>query len=498
MLKKLFIILENQLFPLKYIEPYKKDHVFYMSEDYEFFTSEKYHKHKILLFLSAMRSHAEVLKKNKYDLIYKKINDKDYNTTYLDKLKKFISDEKIYEVSLFEIEEKKFEKKIITFFKNINLKINIIKSPMFMCSREEFKEHIKNNKNNLMASFYKYMRKKNNILIEKSKKPVGGKWSFDKDNRKKIPKNTKIPVFPRLNHTKHTKYLKLLVEKIFSEHPGNTDNFWFATNSNDVEKILKFFIEKKLNYFGDYEDAVTSLDNIVFHSALSPYLNIGLITPEFIIKKVLLFHNKNSINLNSLEGFIRQIIGWREFTRGIYQNFSTDMEKKNFFMNSKKINNNWYTGETGLPPLDYAIKNAIQYGWSHHIERLMIIANIMNLCEIHPKNAYTWFMEMFVDSSEWVMVPNVYGMGLYSDGGTFSTKPYICGSNYILKMMDFKKGEWCNTMDGLYWRFIENNRNFFLKNPRLSFMVQILDQINNERKKAIFSSANLFINKNTL
>ncbi len=198
-----------------------------------------------------------------------------------------------------------------------------------------------------------------------------------------------------------------------------------------------------------------------------------------------------------MEGYIRQVIGWREFMRGVYQKYSEDMETRNFFKQNRKMKDTWYEGSTGLPPLDYAIKNALNHGWSHHIERLMILSNIMNLCEIKPKIVYKWFMEMFVDSSDWVMVPNVYGMGLFSDGGIFATKPYICGSSYFMKMMDFKKGEWCNTMDGLYWRFINRNRSFFLKNPRLSMMVRIFDKMKPERKKLILTEADKFINSNT-
>ena len=158
----------------------------------------------------------------------------------------------------------------------------------------------------------------------------------------------------------------------------------------------------------------------------------------------------------------------------------------------------WYNGTTGLEPLDHSIKNALNYGWTHHIERLMILANIMNLCQINPKEVYKWFMEMFVDSSDWVMAPNVYGMGLFSDGGIFATKPYICGSSYFLKMMDFKKGEWCSTMDGLYWNFIDKNRKFFLKNPRLSMMVKIFDKMKSERKILILKAAQKFIKQNTI
>ena len=209
------------------------------------------------------------------------------------------------------------------------------------------------------------------------------------------------------------------------------------------------------------------------------------------------YHHSKSVRLNSLEGYIRQIIGWREFMRGIYQNYSKEMESGNFFKHNRKMKDTFYDGSTGLDPLDHAIKNASKFGWSHHIERLMILSNIMNLCEVEPKSVYKWFMEMFVDSSDWVMVPNVYGMGLFSDGGIFATKPYICGSSYFMKMMDFKRGDWCNVMDGLYWRFIDRNRKFFLKNPRLSMMVRIFDKMKEDRKKLILSEANKFIKDNT-
>jgi len=494
---KLFFILGNQLFPPKYLDRFKNDHLFFMSEDYELCTYEKHHKLKILLFLSAMRSYSDNLKKNKFKVEYTKIDSSDFKKNYLDKIKKIIYSKKIKEITSFEVEDKFFEKKVQSFVKKKNLVWNKIKSPMFLNSREEFNDYLSKNKRPFMATFYKSTRQKLNILMKKDRNPEGGKWSFDEDNRKKLPKNTKVPKFPTINETKHTKNLKPIIEKMFKDHPGSTQNFWFATEYNDVVKLLNFFLKEKSNLFGDYEDAVDQGNNILFHSALSPYINLGLITPEFIISKTLEFHKKNKIRLNSLEGYVRQVIGWREFMRGVYQKYSDEMETKNFFKQNRKMKHSWYEGTTGLPPLDHAIKNALKYGWSHHIERLMILSNIMNLCELNPKIVYKWFMEMFVDSSDWVMVPNVYGMGLFSDGGIFATKPYICGSSYFMKMMDFKKGDWCNTMDGLYWRFINRNRSFFLKNPRLSMMVRIFDKMKPERKKLILSEAEKFINKNT-
>ena len=494
---KLFFILGNQLFPIKHLNSFKNDHSFFMAEDYQLCTYEKHHKLKILLFLSAMRSYAENLKNNKFEIEYQKIENKEFKDDYLKKLKKIINSKNIKEVSSFEIEDKFFENKITLFLKKENIKWNIVQTPMFLNSRNDFKNYLKKSKKPFMATFYKDVRKKSGILIGSDANPIGGKWSFDEDNRNKLPKNITIPKFPKIGETNNTKKLKPIIEKLFSDHPGNTDNFWFATEYEDVLKILNFFIKEKLNLFGDYEDAVNQQNNVLFHSTLSPYINLGLITPELVIKKVLEFHKKKKIRLNSLEGFIRQIIGWREFMRGIYQSYSNEMETRNFFKQNRKMKKSWYEGNTGLPPLDYSIKNAVDYGWSHHIERLMILSNIMNLCEIKPTIVYRWFMEMFVDSSDWVMVPNVYGMGLFSDGGIFATKPYICGSSYFMKMMDFKKGNWCNTMDGLYWRFINRNRNFFLKNPRLSMMVRIFDKMKNERKKLILSEAEKFINKNT-
>jgi deoxyribodipyrimidine photolyase-related protein len=493
----LFLILGNQLFPLKYLNQFKKNHLFYIAEDYELCTFQKHHKQKILLFLSAMRSYADTLKKNKYKIEYKKIEDKDFKNSYFDKILKIINKQKITEISSFEVEDKFFEEKLKRFFTKSKIKWNIIQTPMFLNSRKEFKNYLEKSKKPFMATFYKETRKKLGILMNDNGTPVGGKWSFDEDNRNKLPKNISAPKYPKILETKHTKYLKPIIEKFFKDHPGSTNNFWLATEYDDVIKLLNFFIKEKSNLFGDYEDAVSQKDNILFHSALSPYINMGLITPEIIVQKILDFHTKNNIKLNSLEGYVRQIIGWREFMRGVYQGYSKQMEIKNFFKQKRKMKSSWYDGSTGLPPLDYAIKNALRHGWSHHIERLMILSNLMNLCEIKPNYVYKWFMEMFVDSSDWVMVPNVYGMGLFSDGGIFATKPYICGSSYMLKMMDFKKGEWCNIMDGLYWRFINRNRTFFLKNPRLSMMVRVFDKMKIERKNLILPAAEKFIKENT-
>ena len=491
-MKSMFLILGNQLFPQKYLKPYK-DSTFLMMEDYGLCTFQKHHKLKLILFLSAMRSYADELKKNKFKINYYDLNN-DFKTSYEKKLENFIIKNKVKELISFEIEDKFFEKKILSLTKKVKISWKVINSPMFLNSRNDFKDYLSKTKKPFMANFYKTARIKIDILMDKGK-PKGGKWSFDEENRKKLPKDIKIPAMPIANETSHTKNLKKEIKQIFKSHPGDVDNFWLPTTHKDSIKWLDYFIAKKFNLFGDYEDAVDTDNNFLFHSALSPMINLGLITPELIIERIKKVENK--IKINSYEGYIRQIIGWREFIRGIYQNYDKILEENNFFKHKNSLTQKWYDGTTGLDPLDHSIQNAKNFGYTHHIERLMVLCNIMNLCEIKPIEVYNWFMEMFVDSSDWVMSPNVYGMGLFSDGGIFSTKPYICGSSYFMKMMNFKKGNWNDIMDGLYWRFINKNRNFFQSNPRLNMMVSIYDKMNTERKNHILKKANQFIRDNT-
>ena len=491
-MSSLFLILGNQLFPQKHLKPFK-DSIILMMEDHGLCTFQKHNKIKLILFLSSMRSYADELKKNKFKINYYDLNN-DFKTSYEKKLENFIIKNKVKELISFEIEDKFFEKKILSLKKKLKISWKVINSPMFLNSRDDFKDYLSKTKKPFMANFYKTARIKIDILMDKGK-PKGGKWSFDEENRKKLPKDIKIPAMPVANETSHTKNLKKEIKQIFKSHPGDVDNFWLPTTHKDSIKWLDYFIAKKFNLFGDYEDAVDTDNNFLFHSALSPMINLGLITPELIIERIKKVENK--IKINSYEGYIRQIIGWREFIRGIYQNYDKILEENNFFKHKNSLTQKWYDGTTGLDPLDHSIQNAKKFGYTHHIERLMVLCNIMNLCEIKPIEVYNWFMEMFVDSSDWVMSPNVYGMGLFSDGGIFSTKPYICGSSYFMKMMNFKKGNWNDIMDGLYWRFINKNRNFFQSNPRLNMMVSIYDKMNTERKNHILKKANQFIRDNT-
>ena len=497
MKEKLFVILGNQLFHPKELKKLGCEEVF-MAEDYGLCTYEKHHKLKLYLYLTSMREYKDELESASIKVNYFKLEERKKDEEYSSFLIKFLKKQKISSINIFEIEDKPFEKSLIQALESSKILINTHDSPMFFLSKNEFKSLAKGNKTYRMASFYKEMRKKYNILVDEEGKPFGEKWSFDDENRKKIPSGTEIPKMPKFNLSKHHLEIIELIEKNFINHPGSLEKIWFPVRRRDANKQLTEFLKHRFSNFGIYEDAMLEGKNFLFHSCLSVNMNIGLLTPKDVIRKTLKIADEESIPVNSLEGFIRQIIGWREFIRGIYTEEGDFQKSQNHWNHKKKLSPSWYEGKTGLAPLDDVIQTTIKDGYIHHIPRLMVISNIMNLCEIHPKEIYRWFMEMYIDSSEWVMVPNVFGMATYADGGLMSTKPYTCGSNYILKMSNYKKGDWCDVMDGLYWRFAERNIKFYESNPRLSMLVRNLQKMDKNRKEIIFKKAENFIKNNTL
>ena len=236
-------------------------------------------------------------------------------------------------------------------------------------------------------------------------------------------------------------------------------------------------------------------EHLLHHSMFSPLINVGLLTPDQVLDKILDYAQSHSIPLNSTEGLVRQIMGWREFIRGIYQVKGSQERTTNFWGHKRKIPKSFYEGTTGLFPVDSVLKKLNKTGYAHHIERLMVMGNIMVLCEFDPDEVYRWFMEYFIDAFDWVMVPNVYGMSLFADGGIMSTKPYISGSNYLMKMSDYPKGPWQEIWDGLFWRFMDKHRSFFLSNPRLAMLVRSLDKMKPETLERHLTQAQKFLDQ---
>ena len=282
----------------------------------------------------------------------------------------------------------------------------------------------------------------------------------------------------------------------FENNPGHLpDSPLYPTDFETSRQWLEDFLKHRFDEFGPYEDAIVQSESILHHSVLTPMLNVGLLQPQEIIDRSLEYAQENDIRINSTEGFIRQIIGWREFIRGIYEVKGSQERSTNFWGFDRKIPPSFYDGTTGIEPLDCTIKKVLQTGYCHHIERLMILGNFMILCEFDPDEVYRWFMELFIDAYDWVMVPNVYGMSQFADGGMMATKPYISGSNYVKKMSDYSNGKWQETWDGLFWRFMHVNRDFFSKNPRMGMLLSTLDKMSEEKRENHFKAAENFLDQ---
>ena len=329
-----------------------------------------------------------------------------------------------------------------------------------------------------MNSFYIWQRKRLNIFLDQNK-PKFGKWSFDSENRKKLPKNVTLPSSIWEFKSKNYQNVAQTISELYTNNPGYLDlqKSWLPINHKQAKQKLQEFLETRLRLFGNYEDALTNRDNFVFHSVLSPMLNNGLLTPSYVLQEVLNHVEKNN-NLedfyNSIEGFIRQIIGWREWMKLLYEfKYDENFRELNFFKAQEKLPDYFYDLKD-LPeniPLTLAIEKVSKLSWAHHIERLMILSNWMTLNSYNPKECYEWFLSQFVDAYEWVMVPNVYGMGLFADGGFFATKPYISGGAYIKKMSDYKDNGWIKLWTDRYWQFLKKNKSQLKDNPRMKLIL---------------------------
>ena len=480
-----------------------------MTEDVGLCTYVRHHKQKIAMFLAAMRHYRDGLRERGCDVHYEELRaDGPADVSYEEQLERWVQGKGIRRLRMWEIEDKFFEERIGAFAASRGLTLEILESPVFLTSREEFARYLAESGKPSMAQFYRRQRRRLGVLMDQDGEPWGGRWSFDAENRKPLPGTTEPPGLRPCPPTPHVKDAIVLVNRFFADHPGelSESGWWLPVTRSQALGALRAFLDDRFASFGDYEDALSARDPFLFHSVLSPALNLGLITPDEVIERAIDHAGEHGTPPNSLEGFVRQVIGWREFVRGIYRHFSERQEKENFFGHTRGLASCWYDGTTGLLPLDDVIRKALRYGWTHHIERLMVVANLMNLCEIEPGAAYRWFMEMYVDSSDWVMGPNVYGMGLMSDGGVFATKTYICGSNYILKMSDYRKpraavrGEptWCDIMDGLYWRFIDRHRKYFASQPRMAVMPRSLDRMPANRRRFLFAAAEAFLRRVTV
>ena len=483
------ILLPHQLFEKNVL--IEKCKTIYLVEESLFFKQYNFHKQKIAFHRASMKFYESYLQSIHIKVIYIDSSNE------LADVRKLIPHLKASGNNYFEyIDTTDYwvEQRIGNTCNTHN--INAIKnqSQLFINSIEEITTYFSEKKRLFQTDFYKHQRQSRNILLEKNLKPIGGKWTFDDENRLKYPRGKKTPNVDFLMPNDFYKQAVLYTKKYFPENYGNLNaDFIYPTTFTESKKWLQKFFKTRFSEFGAYEDAIVLNQSVLNHSVLTPMLNVGLLTPQYIIDEALHYASNNEIPINSLEGFIRQIIGWREFIRAVYELKGNEERTKNYWGFTKKIPVSFWTGTTGIEPIDITIKKVLETGYCHHIERLMVLGNFMLLCEFDPDEVYRWFMELFIDAYDWVMVPNVYGMSQFADGGLMATKPYISGSNYLMKMSDYKKGEWQNIWDGLFWRFMHTHRDFFLQNPRLGMLVRSFDKMSDIKQKVHINNAEQFL-----
>lgn len=464
-----------------------------MVEDEALCRRYAFHKLKLAFVLSAMRGHADALRSAGLEVRYHTLDD---GMSWRRALEEVIRERQPARLWHFEVESAALRQELNEAAEQARVRRECWRTPKFLNPLDDFDEFLGSHDPPRMAAYYQWQRRRHDILMDDDGSPTGGRWSFDGSNRERLPKGLEPQAPCRPRGSAHVESVKALVGERFARHPGSLDHFWLPTTSGEANDWLEQFLERRLHDFGRYEDALTRRTDFVFHSGLSPLLNVGLLTPQHVVERILEYGRAHRVPLNSTEGIVRQIIGWREFVRGVHHRFGASMRSRNVWGAERRLAPSWYRGETGIEPLDHVIGKTGRLGWAHHIERLMVAANLMNLAGIRPPDVYRWFMEMYVDAYDWVMVPNVFGMGLTSDGGIFSTKPYICASNYVLKMGDFPRGDWCAVMDGLFWRFVARNQAALKKNPRLAAMAANLPRVT-RRRPEIFTLAEAFIERHT-
>ncbi len=457
-------------------------------EEFLFFKQYAFHKQKLTLHRASMKCYAETLKAKGFSVEYIEAHE-DYADVR--KLIRELAKAGVEKIVYCNTVDNWLEKHIREACAKSGVVAQCMESPNFICTESYLHEYFNKQKRYFLTGFYTDQRIRLNVMMD-GKKPIGGKWTFDAENRKKMPANTVVPALPTLPENPWVKEAKQYVQKHFPNNPGSAENFIYPITQHDSELWLNDFLRHRFLGYGVYQDAIVKHQNFLFHSVLTPMLNIGLLQPEFVIQKAIEVANELQVPVNSLEGFVRQILGWREYIRAIYIREGSTQRITNYWNHQRKIPAAFYNATTGIPPIDDAISRLKTTAYNHHIERLMVLGNFMCLCEFHPDEIYRWFMEMYIDAYDWVMVPNVYGMSQFADGGLMSTKPYISSSNYILKMSDHAKGEWCSVFDALYWRFIHKHRKFFEQNPRMSVMTKQLDS-NTEKINAHLRRAEVFL-----
>jgi deoxyribodipyrimidine photolyase-related protein len=491
-MKSALILYPHQLYPADQLP--KVDTVILVEEPLYFGVDQEYpkrlHKQKLVLHRASMRRYVgEVLWPAGFDVDYVELGGLLYSGEVLERTRKF---DHVYIID--PVDDVLIKRLLQARRDQGNLPaLEFLPNPGFYLKDPEVRQYFEARHHNPFGEFYQWQRERFNILIGDDYKPVGGAWSLEAQSPEKVPSDQPLPSFAVFGGDKHVADAVKYIEDQFPDNPGSTDFIW-PTNHSEARQWLQDFVEHRLDKFGHYELALDGQAAWLYHSALSSSLNIGLLNPQEVIEVALHRHAKNPVNLASLESFIRHILGWREFARGQYLVRHQQMRGSNPFRHQRKLTAEWYSGQLGLPPFDDMVRKVNAHAYAHGAERLMIAGSLMLLAEIHPDEMFRWFGDLFIDAYDWAMIPSVYALSQFASG---EAVPVITASNYILQMSNYQRGDWADTWDGLFWRFVEKHRTVLAKNPRMRAMVQRLDRLDPDRKRIIGYRADDFLRQFT-
>ena len=470
----------------------------------------KHHIQKVVGFFTAMREFAATLESENHQVLYYQISDPENPQNLETIISDCIAKHNITHFEHQLPDEYRLDQQLRSICKNINIPSAISDTEHFFTSRTELSDFFEGKKSFLMESFYRAMRVKHDILMV-GQNPLGGKWNYDHSNRKKYKGEVEIPE-PK-NFKKNVAEIVAEINAAGVKTFGNIDvnNFNWPTSRKESLEILKYFCLQLLEHFGDYQDAMVTDQKFLFHSRLSFAMNTKMISPKEVLKTVLNFYHKHSdsVQISEVEGFVRQILGWREYMRGMYWKQMPEFATKNALENYNKLPDFYWTADTKMNCLKHAIGQSLDEAYAHHIQRLMVIGNFALLTQTNPDEVDEWYLGVYIDAVEWVEMPNTRGMSQYADGGIIATKPYVSSGSYINKMSDYckdchydvkdKLGEKACPFNSLYWDFLDEKRNHFAHNPRMTMMLSLLDKLKpGELAKLKEKAQSLKENVNTL
>ena len=465
-------------------------------------TYVKHHKKKIVFIFSAMRHFAKELNESGYKVSYTKIEDKHNSGFFKSEIARALKQQKYDQIVVTHPGEYRVEKDIKSWETEFKISVEIRADDRFLCSPEDFAIWAKDRKQLRMEYFYREMRKKYNVLME-GNQPIGGQWNYDLKNRKPPQKNLLIPEPYHNELDSITRDVMSLVAEHFPEHFGDIEPFYFGVTRHQALEALNLFVSQRLPNFGDYQDAMIEGEPWMYHSHISFYLNCGLLLPLECVKAVEKAYQNGKAPLNAVEGFIRQIIGWREYVRGVYWLKMPEYAKQNFFEAKRDLPEFYWTAETEMNCLRQCILDTKKNAYAHHIQRLMVLGNFALIAGLDTSQVNEWFLIVYADAYEWVELPNVSGMILFADGGYLASKPYAAGGSYINKMSDYckncsykvskKQGKDACPFNYLYWDFLARNRHKLELNHRISMMYKIYERMDEDKKQAIAYDSKHFL-----